>query len=109
MQAGSRRAFDREQVLVAPQAPGAAGDGIARDLAFHLSVVVLDLIRAEARLANMDRRDGGAVSALLAFKAKNVTHFSTPSVFQLFVVSCPYSVISCRRDSLHKSQLSLGN
>src|SRR5213078_3988856 len=45
--------LDGEEVLVAPEALGAALDGLAGDLSLHAGVVVLDLVGAEALLADV--------------------------------------------------------
>src|SRR3954465_7099956 len=73
MKAG-HRLFNRQQILVSPEALGPARDRLARNFALHLRVVVIHLVRPEALLTNMHRRHRHAVAALFAFESENEVH-----------------------------------
>src|SRR5262249_10792539 len=68
------RLIDGQKVLVAPQTLRPARDRLARDLPLHLRVVVLDLVRPEALLADVNGRHRRAVAAFLAFQSEYEAH-----------------------------------
>ena len=72
IKARGRLSFDRQEIQVAPEALGTGLDAPARNVLPDLRIVVLDLQRAEAQFADV-QRDGGVFFP--AFPADQPFHF----------------------------------
>src|ERR1043165_7188924 len=79
VEAGLGLAVDRQQLAVAPEVFRARGDLLARERFLDRVVVVDDLQRTEAGLADVERLFGVILAALAALQTFNVAHgFSSP-------------------------------
>src|SRR5262249_23030997 len=74
VEADARLLVDREQLAVAPEIPRSARDRLAGEDASDRVVVVGHLERAEARLADVERRDRRFGPAFPAAEALHVGH-----------------------------------